>query len=145
MKIYFYSILIILFIACQGSEASKITTNEINSDSITMAVDNSSIKIDSLLENDYEEVAVNADPVKIEKKYGKQWDFCDCIYKTDSVNKAIENSEHLSDADITILFDRFEAIDLRCKALITGSHRTPEERKIHQRKVRKCKQSLGIQ
>ncbi len=76
----------------------------------------------------------------IEKKYGIQWDFCDCIVKNDSIQKAIESANDISDVEFDILMNRFEAIDKHCKSIITNPSRTPEERKTHEQRVKKCLQ-----
>ena len=76
----------------------------------------------------------------IEKKYGVQWDFCDCIVKNDSIQKAIDSAGDISDEAFDLLMKRFEEIDQHCKSIITNPNRTPDERKAHQRKVKKCLQ-----
>lgn len=74
----------------------------------------------------------------IEEKYGKQWDFCDCVRKGDSLNKALQNPS-LSDYETDKLLKRFEVIDQRCQVFkIMDPNRTPRERKAHERKVKKC-------
>ncbi len=74
----------------------------------------------------------------------KQWDFCDCIYKTDSIDKAINASENLTEAEFEVLMARFELIDQHCKTIIASPNTTPRERKAHEAKVRKCKKELGL-
>jgi len=74
----------------------------------------------------------------IEQKYGAQWDFCDCVRKGDSLNKALQNPS-LSDIETDQLLKRFEVIDQRCQAFkLMDPNRTPRERKAHERKVKKC-------
>jgi hypothetical protein len=74
----------------------------------------------------------------IVQKYGTQWDFCDCVRKGDSLNKALQNPS-LSEVETDNLLKRFEVIDQRCQAFkITDPNRTPRERKEHERKVKKC-------
>jgi hypothetical protein len=60
----------------------------------------------------------------IEATYGVQWDFCDCVVKNDSVNKAI--------------LERMDVIENYCKAMLAAPNTTPDEREAHERKVRKC-------
>lgn len=81
---------------------------------------------------------------KIEEKYGEQWDFCDCVVKGDSINKAFAK-QNLPDAEFDRLAKRFDVIDEKCQAFrIQDANRTPEQRDIHERKVRKCLKEAGI-
>ena len=73
---------------------------------------------------------------KIVEKYGKQWDFCDCIVKNDSIEKAIFATE--DDNQLTLILDRSEVIDKHCKELLTAPNTTPEQRAKHDKKVQKC-------
>lgn len=80
---------------------------------------------------------------KIEEQYGEQWDFCTCIVKNDSINKATQND--LSDADFDKLLNRMDYVDNKCKAFLVQSlNQTPEERYIHEKKVRDCLKEAGI-
>ena len=79
----------------------------------------------------------------IEKKHGEQWDFCTCVVKNDSINKAFMGD--VSDEEFDRLSDRFDVIDQHCKAFLTQSSSvTPEERAIHEKKVRKCLKEAGV-
>ena len=74
----------------------------------------------------------------IKKKFGEQWDFCDCVVKGDSLNKALSN-EKLDDKELDQLLRRFEEIDRKCQAFkIMEPNRTPKEREFHEKKVKKC-------
>lgn len=112
--------------------------------------DNDTLKIDTTLGadttdiNPIDTVAVDsagyidedaALTTQIEKIYGEQWDFCDCVVKNDSVNKAIETA---ADEDFDALLARMDVIDQHCKEMLTTPNTTPEERDKHERKVRKC-------
>jgi hypothetical protein len=80
---------------------------------------------------------------KIEGKYGEQWDFCNCVVKGDSLNKAISSGK-LSDAAFDRLSKRFDEIELRCKVFkMQDPNRTPEERLIHEKKVQDCLENIG--
>ena len=80
---------------------------------------------------------------KIEKVHGEQWDFCTCVVKNDSINKAF--SQPVSDAQFDRLSLRFDEIDQRCKAFLMQSPNvTPEERIKHEKKVRNCLKEAGI-
>jgi hypothetical protein len=81
---------------------------------------------------------------KIEEKYGEQWDFCDCVVKGDSINKAF-SKPNLPDAEFDRLAARFDVIDEKCQAFrIQDANRTPEQRAAHEKKVRKCLRDAGI-
>lgn len=73
---------------------------------------------------------------KIEIKYGEQWDFCSCILKSDSINKAFKNK--LTPEQEDELIDRWDIIESKCKELTTFDNTTPEERAIYQKKVSDC-------
>ena len=80
---------------------------------------------------------------KIEKIHGEQWDFCTCVVKNDSINKAF--AKPVSDKEFDRLSDRFDAIDSKCKAFLAQSPNvTPEERVAHEKKVKKCLKAAGI-
>ncbi len=80
----------------------------------------------------------------ITQKYGEQWDFCDCVVKGDSLNKALKN-EKLSDQELDKLLKRFDEIDIKCQAFkIIDPTRTPKERAVHEKKVKKCLKEKGI-
>lgn len=81
--------------------------------------------------------------IEIEKKYGEQWDFCTCVIKNDSINKAF--SSPVSDKEFDRLSERFDVIDEKCKAfLVQNPNQTPEERANHEKKVKKCLKEAGI-
>jgi hypothetical protein len=73
---------------------------------------------------------------KIEKKYGEQWDFCACILKNDSINKAFKNK--LTPEQEDKLIDRWDFVETKCKELTTFDNTTPEERAHYQKKVSNC-------
>lgn len=80
---------------------------------------------------------------KIEEKYGEQWDFCDCVVKGDSINKAF-SKPNLPDKEFDRLSARFDEIDSRCQAFrIQDASRTPEQRELHEKKVRNCLRDAG--
>lgn len=74
---------------------------------------------------------------KIVATYGEQWDFCSCIAKNDSIDKAIEGND-LSDADLDFLLARMDKIEEKCKLMTSGSQGTPDERAAHAKKVKDC-------
>lgn len=76
---------------------------------------------------------------EIEEKFGKQWDFCDCVRKNDSISKVIDKMGDNDDYDP--VFARMEEIDQHCKELLTAPNTTPDERAKYQKKVKKCLKS----
>ncbi len=135
----------LLLNAC-GGEGPTATENNGND---TLAID-TSLGIDTTDINPIDTVAVdsagyiNEDKAltsQIEKVYGEQWDFCDCVVKNDSVNKAIESA---GDDEFDALLVRMDTIDKHCKEMLTAANTTPEERDRHKRKVRKCLKNAGI-
>jgi len=78
----------------------------------------------------------------IEKKYGEQWDFCACVLKGDSVNKAILKP-NLSDKQLQKLLNRFEFINKKCQSFkIQDASRSPEQRERHEKKVKECLEGI---
>jgi hypothetical protein len=137
---------IAVFTSCDTTNGNG-TVDSIDTDTTlidtTISInDTTSILPDTLLQVGYVDETEEVANI-IEKKYGKQWDFCDCAVKNDSVNTAIENSDNLSDAEFDLLFTRLDEIDQHCKELLTTANTTPEERDNHKRKIRKCLKNAG--
>ncbi len=89
-------------------------------------------------------VELKASIKKIEAKYGEQWDFCDCVVKGDSINKAF-SKPNIPDKEFDRLSKRFDEIDEKCQAFrIQDANRTPEERAAHEKKVKKCLKNAGV-
>lgn len=77
---------------------------------------------------------------KIEAKYGEQWDFCHCVVLNDSLDKAVK-AGNIDDK----LMSRLEEVDTHCKAfLVMDASQTPEQRAIHDKKIKKCLRAAGI-
>ncbi|HIP36217.1 MAG TPA: hypothetical protein EYG85_05130 [Crocinitomix sp.] len=148
-NISFLTILgLFLLFSCNNTEedtqniddlTDTVTVQQI--DSTTIEIDTTSVLPDSLQEAGYVDESEENEK-EIEKKYGKQWDFCDCVVKNDSINKVFEKD--LSDEDFDKAFARSAEIDKHCKELITAPNTTPDERARHKRKVRKCLKAAGI-
>jgi hypothetical protein len=86
----------------------------------------------------------NENKLKIEAVYGEQWGFCECVVKGDSINKAFSKAD-ISEEEFDRLSKRFDVIDEKCQAFRTqDANRTPEERALHEKKVRKCLKAAGI-
>jgi len=140
------------FIACNTSSNQVIDDTTIDStlintiDTIQIiepTIDTISKLADSLVKDGYVDETVQLEKV-IEEKYGKQWDFCDCVIKNDSINKAMSNLDGVSDEDVDKLFLRWDKIESHCMKLLTAPNKTPDERNRHARKVRKCLKNAGI-
>lgn len=79
---------------------------------------------------------------EIELKYGVQWDFCDCVVKNDSIEKALFATE--DEAQIDLILVRMDEVDQHCKGMLATPNTTPEQRDRHARKVRKCLKEAGV-
>jgi len=77
----------------------------------------------------------------IEKKYGEQWGFCECVVANDSVNIAIIATTIFEGPKFDKLMDRSNYISEKCQAFLSlDANKTPNERASHERKVKKCLQ-----
>lgn len=75
----------------------------------------------------------------IEKKYGEQWGFCECVVANDSVNEAIIKLTDFEGVKFENLMARSDFITNKCQAFLSmDSNKTPEERYKHEQKVKKC-------
>ena len=79
---------------------------------------------------------------RIEEKYGAQWDFCDCVKKSDSLNKVLKKST-LSDKETEKLLFRADEVEKKCKLFLTDlQSKKPADRAAHQAKVKACLNGL---
>ena len=126
----------------QSSDIQKtdvLDTSKIVSETDTLGID-SDIDL-SQIDTNYRDEFLNS-LKEIEDKYGQQWDFCMCVKKNDSINKAIRAS-NLSDLDLSKLIARFDEVEKRCKAfLVQNPQNTPKERRKHEEKVRSCLEAV---
>ncbi len=149
-KISISVISLLLMAACNNSDLNNSdvlvdSLNIIHTDTtpFVFKVDTTSVLHDSLIEAGYvEETAALA--TVIEKKYGIQWDFCDCVVKNDSINKVTSDLDGVSDEQVDIIFARWDEIELHCKELLTAPNTTPEERSKYSKKVKRCLRKAGI-
>jgi len=149
MKKYLLFITLFSVIGC-NSDPKDVEVDETNNkDSLNEVNRNDSL--DKVIISDYDMSDVDKKNqldfketlVKIEKEHGEQWDFCTCVVKNDSINKAF--SQPVSDAAFDKLSARFDEIDKRCKAFLAQNPNvTPEERAKHEKKVKKCLKEAGI-
>ena len=133
MRLYFFSILVIISFSC-SQEKKETTGNTIKNidSSLVNQIDSSKVKIVSpeTSEQDSQEN-------RIVRKYGKQWSFCDCIKKTDSLNKQIQKPG-LSDKKIESILVEFDLIEKKCKSILSNPSHTPYQRKKHEKRVKDC-------
>jgi hypothetical protein len=132
---------IFLFCACQENTACEDCASSgkvvnVRQETLAEAIERKE-KHDFPLDDLKEEIE------KIEAAYGEQWDFCDCVEKGDSLNKAISAGK-LSDVAFDRLSKRFDEIELRCKVFkMQDPNRTPQERLAHEKKVNDCLENFG--
>lgn len=148
MKLLLYTITIFSILSCVGcsessGEGSSEKTKLQSVRSVRTVEDKIISNIDlSEVDDKHSEEFVES-LIQIEKQYGEQWDFCTCVIKNDSINKAF--SKPVSDREFDRLSARFDVIEEKCKAfLVHDPNITPEERSDHERKVRKCLKEAGI-
>ncbi len=137
--------------------AISCTTDVNNDDNLTNETDSLTVDndlkdtLDKQIISDYDMSTVDKKNqtefkqslAKIERIHGEQWDFCTCVVKNDSINKAF--AKPVSDKEFDRLSDRFDVIDSKCKAFLAQSPNvTPEERIAHEKKVKKCLKAAGI-
>ncbi len=145
----FLSLLSLFFILSCNSAPENESDNDIDTtivaeiDTTSIEIDTTSVLPDSLQKGGYVDEAEEVEK-EIEKKFGKQWDFCDCVVKNDSIDKVFKNVDALSDEEFDAAYTRMEEIDKHCKELISAPNTTPDERARHKRKVRKCLKAAGI-
>ncbi len=152
MKQLFLVITLFLLYSCDAEVKDSDVVDE------TQIVDSLQVKneendsIDTLIVSNYDMGDVDVknvkefkeNLVKIEKEYGVQWDFCTCVVKGDSVNKAIMD-ESLSEVEFDKVIARSDAIDEKCKAFrIQNPNITPDERAKHEEMAYKCLKEAGI-
>jgi hypothetical protein len=141
-KFYLIACLFLLFftISCSSNEKCTDCELEKENDSIqkkdSVSTLESELKAETLIPESKEQ-AENLK--KIEKKFGEQWDFCSCVIANDSINTAFE--KNVSDKEADVLMKRWEFVEIKCKAFLTQPNSTPEERAIHEKKVKKCLKS----
>ena len=77
---------------------------------------------------------------EIEKVFGEQWDFCHCVVVNDSIDKAVK-AGNFDDK----LLERFDEVEVKCKSfLVMDNSRTPEERTLHEKKIKNCLRDAGV-
>ncbi|MCG8575139.1 MAG: hypothetical protein MI810_09670 [Flavobacteriales bacterium] len=129
------SAILFAFASCngEGNDSVDITdTTDLDTGKIDTTLGADTTVLDSAGYVDEEAEIAN----EIEKIYGEQWEFCDCVVKNDSVNNAILEAEE--DEEIDRIIARMDVIDQHCKEMLTTPNTTPDERAAHEKKVNKC-------
>lgn len=132
-----FAVLVFLIVGCKN-EPKETSASKIKSDSTSVIKDTvlekkSSPKKIEIVNEKAEKVENHA---KIVEKFGEQWDFCSCVIKNDSINKAFE--KNLTDKQSEKLMARWEFVENKCKEFLTTPNTTPEEREAHEFKVKRC-------
>ncbi len=153
MKYYFLLFITLFFLfSCKTEEDDVQDDSPIIEEVVDSLIVEVTDSIDTMIVSDYdlEDVDVKnvkefkENLVKIEKEYGVQWDFCTCVVKGDSINKAFME-EGIPDDEFERLSNRLDVIDEKCKAFrVQNPNTTPEERAKHEKKVRNCLKEAGI-
>jgi anion-transporting ArsA/GET3 family ATPase len=137
-RLLFIWIFFFLGSACQSNTAD--VSSKSNKNELEKIEKSKIIQGDDLVQPVLKEKIPTAEKVvnlqKIEKKYGEQWDFCTCVHKNDSINRAAQLPMNEKQADK--FMKRWEEIDTKCKAFLTNPSTTPEERELHAKKVAAC-------
>ncbi|SFT49559.1 hypothetical protein SAMN05216474_0883 [Lishizhenia tianjinensis] len=141
MSFIFFSI---IFTSCKNDASNPssgdlgntfIDTNE-NKPQIIVP-DGELESLDTLINKEESPASITEEKIEIEKNFGQQWDFCNCVKALDSLTQAL-GKNNLSDQELDQLLQRSDYIDLKCKTITAEPSSTLEEREAHQKKVRKC-------
>jgi len=144
-KIYIIFLFVAILTSCSQTETNRevieieiddTTHVEVIKEDISpeQAVDEA-IKKDKSVDVDFKE-----NKKEIEKVFGEQWDFCHCVVVNDSIDKAVK-SGNFDDK----LMERFDEVEVKCKSfLVMDNSRTPEERMLHEKKIKNCLRDAGL-
>tara|TARA_Y100001978_G_C23543691_1_gene361041 strand:- start:305 stop:715 length:411 start_codon:yes stop_codon:yes gene_type:complete len=133
MKLFVVSFLVFVSFSCSEQKKENTINSKTNVDSLSSPViDSSNVKI--VLPDTSEQ---NSQEQRIVKKYGKQWEFCECIKKIDSLNKQSQK-EGLSNEKLESILLEFDRIEKKCKSILSNSSHTPAQRKKHEKRVKDC-------
>ena len=132
-----FAVVFFLISSCKN-ESKHQASNKIDKDSTEIKSDSTIEKKESpkKIEIINEKAEKVENHTKIVEKYGEQWDFCSCVIKNDSINKAFE--KNLTDKQSEKLMIRWEYVENKCKEFLTNPNTTPEEREAHEFKVKRC-------
>lgn len=137
MKTQIHSAIILftalLFSCSSPSENINTPTENLEEDSVVLLPAADTVKKNYEIKENQENLQ------KIEKQYGEQWGFCECVVANDSIDKAVKKIDDFESPQAEKLLDRFDYVAQKCQAFLgMDSNRTPEERSKHEKKVKKC-------
>lgn len=151
MKFTFAILLLFLIVSCSTDQENTDTVildaAARERDSIAQLEDS----LDQIIASDYDMSMVDErkrkdfkeNLIQIEKEFGEQWNFCECVVKKDSASKALLE-DGISDAHFEKVWARSEYIDNKCKAFdVQGDQRTPEERARREKNIKDCLRAAG--
>jgi hypothetical protein len=141
MKSIYFSCVLFLACSCKSS-VNDTENNEIKNENKVELIDSNKIDANTLSESQIPKgVKTNLQPnyvankIKVEKIYGEQWDFCNCIRINDSLDRVVKQDGEIGDA----FMKRFEEADIHCKIFLgMNKNRTPAERAAHEKNVKDC-------
>lgn len=150
---FFIILSLLTFVSC-GSDATNeasnkpIVTNEAGTDGLDSVKSSVESQVDERMLDKHHQKEFYENLKKIESQYGVQWDFCTCVVKNDSINKAISklvSNPKYSETELDGLIIRSDTIEKRCKSFISQDlSQTPTQREEHEAKIRKCLKEAGI-
>ena len=133
---------LIIFIALIITSSCKSNKEDINNEPESTTIPEESISnafTKDTTPKKHEIVEQKENLKQIEKKYGAQWDFCQCVIANDSIDKAVKKTTNFETPEAERLLERFEFVSNKCQAFLgMDANKTPEEREKHAKKVKKC-------
>lgn len=139
-KTILFSVAILALVACGSNDTCKDCNKpKVEKDTIVDPMAEA-LKKDTVAVTDTKERTENHE--KIVKKFGEQWDFCNCVIANDSITDAFEKT--LTPKQEEKLMNRWDYVETKCKELTTFDNTTPEERMKHEKRVNKCLKDAGL-
>lgn len=131
-------ITLILLFSCTSNKG-KDTTNEAQNQDVEDTTSLEAAVASDTTKKVHEVKEFKENLKKIEAKYGEQWGFCECVVANDSVNNAIIALTDFEGPQVERLMERLDYISDKCQAFLgMDGTKTPEERAIHEKKVKDC-------
>lgn len=144
MKTFAYSVLFLTFLFILSCNSSP-DTEEIKEELISVEEEIPNVFVADTAKKKHQIKEEKENLEKIEKKYGEQWGFCECVVANDSIDKAVKNLIDFETPQAEKLLERFDYVSKKCQAFLgMDASRTPEERQKHEKKVKKCLKDANI-
>lgn len=136
----FTSILfVLLFMSSCKSDTANENTNDENDIEVVEKDSYESALLSDTTKKSHEVKEHQENLKKIEKKYGEQWGFCECVVANDSIDKAVKGITDFESKHAEKVLERFEYVSTKCQSFLgLDANKTPEERAKHEKKVKKC-------